>query len=121
MVAAWSNMVTHGTSHMVTYSLYIITHGHMVPTWSLHSHTWSLHGLHLVRDPSHIVGNNIKAFDLSDFYYVESPISNTGRCVLNLTTFFMVVTTVKDRRLFLLSFYTFPQLLTAVIGVVNGC
>jgi len=41
--------------------------------------------------------------------------------VLNLTTFFIVVTTVKDHRLFLQSFYTFPQLLAAVIGVVNGC
>ena len=103
---------------MVTYSLYIITHGHI---WSLHSHTWSLHDLHLVTDRSHNVGNNIKAFDLSDFYNVESPISNTGRCVLNLTTFPIVVTIVKDRRQFLQSFYTLRQLLTAVIGVVNGC
>ena len=94
---------------MVTYGPYMVTH------------VWSLHGLHLVTDHSHIVGNNIKAFDFSDFYNVESPISNTGRCVLNLTTFPIVVTTVKDRRLFLQSFYTFPQLLTAVIGVVNGC
>ena len=93
----------------------------MVPTWSLHSHTWSLHDLHLVTDHSHIVGNNIKDFDFSDFYNVESPISNTIRCVPNMSAFPIVVTTVKDRRLFLQSFYTFPQLLTAVIGVVNGC
>ena len=111
-------MITHGTSHMVTYSLYIITHGHM---WSLHCHTWSLHDLHLVTDRSRNVVNNIKAFDLSDFYNVESPISNTGRCVLNLTTFPAVVATVKDRRQFLQSFYTFLQLLTVVIGVFNGC
>ena len=93
----------------------------MVSTWSLHSHTWSLHDLHLVADRSHYVRNNIKAFDLSDFCNVESPISNTGRCVLNLTTFPTVVATVNDRRLFLQSFYTFPQLLTVVIGVFNGC
>ena len=67
-----------------------------------------------------MVGNNIKAFDFSDFYNVESPISDTGRCVQNVTTYPIVVTTVKDRRLFLQS-YIFPQLLTAVIGVVNGC
>ena len=96
----------------------------MVPTWSLHSHTWFIHDLLLGTDPSHIVGNDIKAFDFSDFYNVESPISNTDtvlRFVLNLTTFPIVVTTIKDRRLFPQSFYTFPQLLAAVIGVVNGC
>ena len=93
----------------------------MVLTWSIiHSPIWSLHGVHLVADHSHIVGTNIKAFDFSDFYNVEIHISNTGRCVLNLT-FPLVVTIIKDRRLFLQSFYTFPQLLTAVIDVVNGC
>jgi len=43
----------------------------MVPAWFLHSHTWSIHDRHLVKDHFHNVGNNIKAFDISDIYNVE--------------------------------------------------
>ena len=56
------------------------------------------------------------------FFYLErTPPPVFDVTVVKDSPFPTVVATVKDRRLFLQSFYTFPQLLTAVIGAVNGC